>query len=111
MRKFILLAAMVLASASAQAGESRGLSTSLSMNDTPAASNTQPGTNSVLRADNTTPSTRATQPAETPQVTEPTQNSPTETPRYTARPAVVDTTPPAATPPSGAQQPSETASR
>jgi hypothetical protein len=63
MRKFILVAAMVLASATAQAGASRGLTVASS--DEPAA---------------------AVQPksVETPK--------PAETPTYVARPAAVDTT-------------------
>jgi hypothetical protein len=100
MRKVILIAAMVLASASAQAGESRSLSTGLTANDPPAATNSAPRTNNALRAENT-PSTEAplppdaprySAPAETPPPVEPTRNT-SDTPRYTARPAAVDATP------------------
>jgi hypothetical protein len=61
MRNFVLIAAMVLASASAQAGESRGLT--LASNDDPAAA-AQPA------------------PAAAP--------APAETPKYVERPSAVD---------------------
>jgi hypothetical protein len=61
MRNFVLIAAMVLASASAQAGESRGLT--LASNDDPAAT-AQPA------------------PAAAP--------APAETPKYVERPSAVD---------------------
>jgi hypothetical protein len=101
MRKFVLIAAMVLTTAAAaQAGGSRSLSRQ-NPGDPPAAT-TQPRTNDA-RADNTTTSTPA--PAETPRYAPPagepappadaTRNT-SDTPHYTARPAAVD----AATPPS-----------
>jgi hypothetical protein len=64
MRKFILVAAMVLVSATAQAGASRGLT--VAQSDTPAA-------------------------VEQPKAVEAPSHA--ETPKYTARPAAVDTTP------------------
>ena len=60
MRKFVLIAAMALVSASAQASEPRGLT--LAVNDDPATS----------------------QPAPAPPVT------PSDTPKYLARPSAVD---------------------
>jgi hypothetical protein len=90
MRTFILLiAAMVLASATAQAGEPRSLSTGLTTtlpngNEQPATPRTEPRADDVLRADTTNP----------------------EPHRYNVRPPAVDkpaaTTPPATTPPSTA---------
>ena len=65
MRKFILIAAMVLASATAQAGQSRGL-TLAANDDQPAAATDQ------------------AKPVETPKAA--------ETPTYVERPAAVDTT-------------------
>lgn len=75
MRKFILIAAMVLISASAQAGESRGLT--VATNDEPAAAE-QPKTS------------EAPKPAET---------SKDEAPKFVERPAPVD----AAVPPKADQ--------
>jgi hypothetical protein len=103
MRKFILIAAMVLASAAAQAGESRSLSR-LNPADPPAATSTQPRANDVLRADNvtdTTPTTADTPryappPAETQAPADTTRNT-TDTPHYSTRPAPVQATPPATT--------------
>ena len=71
MRKLVLITAVVLAfvlaSASAQAGESRSLST-YPVNDTTSAVPSQPVATKSLRADNDTP---ATQPAETPRYSPP----------------------------------------
>ena len=104
MRKLILIAAaMVLVSATAQAGDSRSLSTGLTTN----APGNPPATNDqTLQADNdTTTTTLPSQaetprysppPAETPPLAEPTRNT-SETPRYTARPAPVDNAPPQVT--------------
>jgi hypothetical protein len=106
MRRFVLIAAMMLASASAQAGDSRGLSTgsvTAAPSDPPAAVNTQ-----QLRAQNDT-AVVPPKPAETPRYTPPpaeaqpaqttppadATRSPSEAPRYTARPAPVDNAPPA----------------
>jgi hypothetical protein len=103
MRKFILIAAMVLASAAAaQAGESRSLSR-LNPAD-PAATSTEPRANDVLRADNVTNTTPATDetpryappPAETQAPADTTRNT-TETPHYSTRPTPVRATPPATT--------------
>jgi hypothetical protein len=97
MRPFVLIAAIALAStAAAQAGESRSLSGS-NPSDLPAA--TQPRNN--VRADNTANTTPAPvetpryapPPAETSQPADATRNS-SDTPRYTARPAAVDTATP-----------------
>jgi hypothetical protein len=103
MRKFALIAAVVLASASAQAqaGESRSL-TGLTVNDAPSATNPQPRANDALRAENTTPSTQAPAPADTPRYSVPSTEAPqpvepardtTDTPRYSPRLAPVSTTP------------------
>jgi hypothetical protein len=95
MRKLVLITAMVLASASAQAGESRSLST-YPVNDTTSAAPSQPVAGKSLRADNDTPAAPA---AETPRYSPPpgdtTSNPPpaAETPHYTARPAPVDNAP------------------
>ena len=67
MRKFVLIAALLLASASAQAGESRSLS-SYPDSDTNSTVPSQPVANQSLRADNDTP---ATQPVETPHYSPP----------------------------------------
>ena len=99
MRTLLLIAAVVLTSASAQAGESRSLS-SYPASDATSAVPSQPVANKSLRADNDAP---AAQPAETPRYSPPpgeaTSNPPppppAETPHYTARPAAVDNTPPA----------------
>jgi hypothetical protein len=94
MRTLVLIAAVVvLASASAQAGESRSLSAYPVSNDTTAT--VQPAASKSLRADNDAP---AAQPAETPRYSPPpadtTSNPPlAETPHYTARPAPVDNAP------------------
>jgi hypothetical protein len=73
MRKFILIAAMVLASATAQAGESRGLT--LAANDDQPAAATDQAKDQVKQT--------AT-PVEAPKAA--------ETPTYVERPAAVDTT-------------------
>jgi outer membrane biosynthesis protein TonB len=75
MRKLIMIATMVLVSATAQAGVSRGLT--LASNDEPAAATTQPAT------------------AETPTASD--IKAP-ETPAYVARPAPVNTATPAPQP-------------
>jgi len=99
MRTLVLIAAVVvLASASAQAGESRSLSAYPVSNDTTAT--VQPAASKSLRADNDAP---AAQPSETPRYSPPpadaTSNPPpaAETPHYTARPAPVDNAPRATT--------------
>ena len=94
---------MVLVSATAQAGDSRSLSTGLTTN---APGNPPVANNQTLRADNdattTTPPSQAETPryspppAETPPPPEPTRNT-SETPRYTTRPAPVDNSPPPVT--------------
>jgi hypothetical protein len=108
MRILVLIAAVVLASASAQAGESRSLSAYPDSNDTTAMAGSQPVASKSLRADN---DTTATQPTETPRYSPPpadtTSNQPSppaaETPHYAARPAPVDNTP-RATPAANATQ-------
>jgi hypothetical protein len=72
MRKFVFVAAMVLVSATAQAGQSRSLTM---------ASTDQPAT--------------STQPAKTADAASP---APAETPKFVERPAAVDTTTTAAPP-------------
>ena len=79
MRKFILIAAMVLASATAQAGQSRSL-TLAANNDQPAAATDQ--AKDQLKETAT--------PVETPKAA--------ETPKFVDRPAAVDTTTTAAQP-------------
>ena len=94
MRTLVLIAAVVvLASASAQAGESRSLSAYPVSNDTTAT--VQPAASKSLRADNDAP---AAQPAETPRYSPPpaeaTSNPPpAKAPHYTTRPAPVDNAP------------------
>jgi hypothetical protein len=98
MRTLVLIAAVVvLASASAQAGESRSLSAYPVSNDTTAT--VQPAASKSLRADNDAP---AAQPAETPRYSPPPADTtsnppPAEAPHYTTRPAPVDNAPRAAT--------------
>jgi hypothetical protein len=85
MRKFVLIAAMVLVSATAQAGQSRSLTM---------ASTDQPAT--------------STQPARTADAASPA--APAETPKFVERPAAVDTTTTAAPPKADAGKgPSRTA--
>jgi hypothetical protein len=100
MRKFVLIVAMIVASAAAaQAGDSRSLSTKSPI-DTPASTNTSPKANDVIRADNATPA-----PAETPRYAPPAEPAPpadtargtSDKPTYNARPAPVKATPPATT--------------
>ena len=76
MRKFILITAMVLASATAQAAGTRSLT--LASNDEPAAAAQPPA---------------ADKAADAPQGSE--AAKPTEAPKYVERPAAVDTTAPA----------------
>lgn len=78
MRKFILITAMVLASATAQAGPMRGLT--LASNDQPAAAGqAKPVEQKVVEQ----------KPAETPKAVE--APAPSEAPVYVARPAAVGT--------------------
>jgi hypothetical protein len=108
MRTFVLIAAVVLTSASAQAGESRSLST-YPVSDTTSATPSQPVASKSLRAENDAP---AAQPAETPRYSPPpgdtTSNPPpaAETPHYTTRPAAVDNAPRAVTPSTASHTPS-----
>ena len=74
MRKFVLIAAMILVSATAEAGQSRSLITASA--DEPAATQAKPA--------ETTKSADTATPAAT-----------TETPRFVERPAAVDATTPA----------------
>jgi hypothetical protein len=77
MRKFILIAAMVLASATAQAGQSRGL--------TLAANDDQPAAATDQAKDQVKDHVKETAtPVETPKAA--------ETPKFVDRPAAVDTT-------------------
>ena len=110
MRNLVLIAAaMVLASANAQAGESRSLSIYPVNNDQAATVDSKPVGNESLRADN---DTTATQPVETPRSSPPpadvTSNPQpsAETPHYTARPAPVDNTPRATTATTPTESPS-----
>lgn len=101
MRKMILIAAMVLTSAAAQAGESRSLSataTTLAPSDPPAAAVSQ-----QLHAQNDTPVATTPKPTETPRYTPPPAETQvpanparnvSDAPHYTARPAAVDATTP-----------------
>jgi hypothetical protein len=83
MRKFVLIAAMVLVSATAQAGQSRSLTVATA--EQPAAS-TQPAAAEPAKV----------QTAQTPEAATPA--APAETPKYVERPAAVDTTTPPAQP-------------
>jgi hypothetical protein len=78
MRKFVLIAAMVLVSATAQAGQSRSLTVATA--EQPAAS-TQPAAVEPAKV----------QTAQTPETVAPAA-APAETPKYVERPAAVDTT-------------------
>jgi hypothetical protein len=115
MRKLFLIAAMVLASASAQAGDSRSLSTNMTTempNGQPAAP-VQPQADSSLRAYPDTAS------ADTPRYRLPPSDAPQQNSapqHYAPRPAVVDntpqTTPPAtAAPSTNVDQPEQTTTR
>jgi hypothetical protein len=86
MRKFILITAMVLVSATAQAGESRGLI--LASNDEPAAA--VPALSTDIKATDTKPVDA--KPADIKPVdVKPAEAQPAETPKYVDRPAAVDT--------------------
>jgi len=82
MRKFVLIAAMVLVSATAQAGQTRNLTTASA--DQSAASAQPPAVAEPAKV----------QTAQTPEVATPTATpaETTETPKYVERPAAVDTT-------------------
>jgi len=84
MRKFILIAALVLASASAQAAGSRSLTLASS-------------------EDQTTVTGEPAKPAEAPEAVE--AAKPTETPKYVDRPAAVNTAPSDAAPAVDAAKP------
>jgi hypothetical protein len=78
MRKFVLIAAMLLVSATAQAGETRSLS--LTSTD-PSVTSTPPKAAETTRVQTVQTTDAATPPAAS-----------TETPKFVERPAVVDTT-------------------
>jgi len=113
MRNFILIAAMVLASAGvAQAGESRSLITSSTPGTaTPVSiATTMPNADQVsvpqkprapaaLRADNATPSADMPRQNDTPR---------TDAPRYNVRPAAVETPRATTTPPANQDTPAAT---
>jgi hypothetical protein len=88
MRKFVLIAAMVLVSATAQAGQSRSLTVATA--EQPAAS-TQPAAAEPAKV-------QTAQTPQTPEAATPTA-APAETPKYVERPAAVDTTTPPPPPP------------
>jgi hypothetical protein len=94
MRRFILIAAMVLASASAQAGETRSLTTGDSLTtvgaNTGQSSAQEPKATNSVRADNDAPTTSAPQAVDTPRAND--APAAPETPRYTTRPAAVGAT-------------------
>jgi hypothetical protein len=98
MRKIILIAAMALTSAIAQAGETRSLSTAAAPSDAPATIQTK-----QLQAQNDAPVATPAKPADTPRYSLPPSETQTpadparnvsDAPRYTARPAPVDNAPP-----------------
>jgi hypothetical protein len=78
MRKFVLIAAMALVSATAQAGETRSLS--LASTD-PSVTSTQPKAAQTTKVQTAQTNDAATPPAAS-----------TETPKFVERPAVVDPT-------------------
>ncbi len=75
MRKFILIAGLVLASAAAQAGDNRSLSL----------------TSDPLAPPVTAKASNSSQTAQAPQAPEATETPSAETPKYVERPALVDT--------------------
>ena len=92
MRKIILIAAMALTSAAAQAGEPRSLSTAAAPSDAPAAIQTK-----QLQAQYDAPVAPPAKPADTPRYSLPPSETQTpadparnvsDAPRYTVRPAV-----------------------
>jgi hypothetical protein len=88
MRKFILITAMVLVSATAQAGGSRGLI--LASNDEPAAAAPAAAQATDTRALDTKPVDA--KPVDVrPVDVKPAEAQPAETPKYVDRPAAVDT--------------------
>jgi hypothetical protein len=128
MRKLILITAIMLASATAQAGDQRSLSTGLTTSlptDKPAtakpATAADPKADNSLRAYNDTPATGTPQPSERPRYISPATTAqtdtpapapapaatPPETPRYNPRPAAVESTPPA-TPSTTQREPTTT---
>ena len=80
MRKYVLIAAMILVSATAQAGQSRSLIVATAEQP---ATPTQPATAEPAKV----------QTAQTPETVAPAV-APAETPKYVERPAAVDTTAP-----------------
>jgi hypothetical protein len=82
MRKFILIASMVLVSAAAHAGPGRGLTL---------ASNEEPAAIEQPKAVEQPKATEAPQATEAPKTTE--APKATETPAYVARPAAIEPTP------------------
>jgi hypothetical protein len=88
MRKFILITAMVLVSATAQAGGSRGLI--LVSNDEPATANPAPAQATDTKAVNT--KAFDTKPADSKPVdVKRAEAQPAQTPKYVDQPAAVDT--------------------
>ena len=86
MRKFILITAMVLVSATAQAGGSRGLI--LASNDEPAAA----APAAAQATDTKALDTKPVKPVDVrPVDVKPAEAQPAETPKYVDRPAAVDT--------------------
>jgi hypothetical protein len=83
MRRFVLIAAMVLVSATAQAGQSRSLT--LASAEQPAAS-TEPAAAQTTNIPTTKAQTAQTADTETPAAAS------SETPKFVERPAAVDTT-------------------
>jgi hypothetical protein len=108
MRKLVLIAAMVMASASAYAGDSRSLSTSMTT-EMPSG---QPAAPVQPQADNSLRAYPDTASAETPRYRlPPSDASQQSTPHgYAQRPAVVDNTPQTAQPPQAIQPPQTTES-
>jgi hypothetical protein len=96
MRKIILVAAMALTSAAAQAGETRNLSSAAAPSDAPAAIQTK-----QLQAQSDAPVAPPAKPADTPRYSPPSETQTpadparniSDAPRYTTRPAPVDSAP------------------
>lgn len=89
MRKFILIAAMVLASATAQAGQSRSLT--MASNDETVAVEQQPASTEVAKTSEAKTSEAKTSETKSAEVAAPTEAAkPADAPKYVERPPAVE---------------------